>query len=122
MGPILGVPPVKRGRGSTVTSELTERKTVEKVRVRAVTSPSSEVTVGGGLPRSCDVCVCVFQEVEMVVKASVRTPDLGAQSHMVVGITQQETLERPVRTVSQECAVSPGGAGESAQWGQSWKK
>lgn len=42
-----------------MTSELTERKTVEKVRVRAVTSPSSEVTVGGGLPRSCDVCVCV---------------------------------------------------------------
>ncbi|XP_016889955.1 rac GTPase-activating protein 1 [Cynoglossus semilaevis] len=85
MGPILGVPPVKRGRGSTVTSELTERKTVEK-------------------------------EVEMVVKASVRTPDLGAQSHMVVGITQQETLERPVRTVSQECAVSLGGADETSVW------
>lgn len=51
------------------------------------------------------------QEVETIVKASVMTPDIGGHIHMVVGITQ-EGPENPVRTLTQECAVSVGGGGE----------
>uniref|UniRef100_UPI0037E7D5C4 rac GTPase-activating protein 1 n=1 Tax=Semicossyphus pulcher TaxID=241346 RepID=UPI0037E7D5C4 len=53
----------------------------------------------------------VEKEVETIVKASVTTPETGGQIHMVLGITQ-ETPEKPSRTVTQECAVSLGGAGE----------
>uniref|UniRef100_A0A8D3ANI4 Rac GTPase-activating protein 1-like n=1 Tax=Scophthalmus maximus TaxID=52904 RepID=A0A8D3ANI4_SCOMX len=84
MGPAVGVPVVKRGRTSNVSSELQERKTVEK-------------------------------EVETIVKASVMTPDIGGHIHMVVGITQ-EGPENPVRTLTQECAVSVGGGDQTSVW------
>ncbi|XP_034426311.1 rac GTPase-activating protein 1 isoform X4 [Hippoglossus hippoglossus] len=74
MGPGVGVTVVKRGRGNNVSSELLERKTLEKVSI------------------------CVTQEVETIVKASVTTPDTQGQIHMVVGITR----ESPER---QECSV-----------------
>lgn len=54
--------------------------------------------------------LCVTQEVETIVKASVMTPETGSQIRMVVGI-RQETPENPVRTFTQECAVSVGGGG-----------
>lgn len=44
------------------------------------------------------VLLCVMQEVETIVKASVMTPDTKAQIHMV-----QEPPETP------ECAISVGG-------------
>ncbi|XP_051272962.1 rac GTPase-activating protein 1 isoform X3 [Dicentrarchus labrax] len=53
----------------------------------------------------------VEKEVETIVKASVSTPETGAQIHMVVGITQ-ETPENPPRTVTQECSISVGGGGD----------
>ncbi|XP_039990236.1 rac GTPase-activating protein 1 isoform X3 [Xiphias gladius] len=83
MGPGVGIPVVKRGRGNNVSAELLERKTVEK-------------------------------EVETIVKASVMTPETGSQIRMVVGI-RQETPENPVRTFTQECAVSVGGGGGGDQ-------
>ncbi|XP_035988014.1 rac GTPase-activating protein 1 isoform X2 [Fundulus heteroclitus] len=52
----------------------------------------------------------VEKEVESTVKASVTTPHRG-QIHMVLGITQ-ESPEDPVRSVTQECAISVGGGGD----------
>lgn len=62
----------------------------------------------------CGFCLkplqlCVTQEVETIVKASVTTPDTGGQIHMVVGITQ-ETPENPPRCLAQE--AGPVAAGE----------
>lgn len=58
--------------------------------------------------RQTECSLCVTQEVETIVKASVLTADSGGQIHMVLGITQ-ETPEMRARTLSQECAVSVGG-------------
>lgn len=48
--------------------------------------------------------LCVMQEVETIVKASVMTPDTKGQLHMV-----QEPPETLAQTLSQECAISVGG-------------
>ncbi|XP_047232206.1 rac GTPase-activating protein 1 isoform X2 [Girardinichthys multiradiatus] len=53
----------------------------------------------------------VEKEVETIVKASVTTPDAGGQIHMVLGITQ-ESPDNPVRSFTQEFAVSVGGGGD----------
>ncbi|XP_038132346.1 rac GTPase-activating protein 1 [Cyprinodon tularosa] len=52
----------------------------------------------------------VEKEVETIVKASVTTPDAGQQIHMVLEFTQ-ETPDKAVRSITQECAVSVGGGG-----------
>ncbi|MEQ2287602.1 hypothetical protein AMECASPLE_014310 [Ameca splendens] len=49
----------------------------------------------------------VEKEVETIVKASLTTP---GQIHMVLGITQ-ESPDNPVRSFTQDCAVSVGGGG-----------
>ncbi|XP_047465195.1 rac GTPase-activating protein 1 [Mugil cephalus] len=85
LGPGIGLSVGKRGRGVNLSSELLDRKTIEK-------------------------------EVETVVKASVVTPETGSQIHMVVGITQ-ETPENPMRSVTQECALSvEGGGDQTSVW------
>ncbi|KAM4525140.1 rac GTPase-activating protein 1 [Odontesthes bonariensis] len=92
MLPALGAPVGKRSRSGNVSAELLERKTVEK-------------------------------EVETIVKASVTTPDTGSQIHMVLGITQESpdpsdprVRVTPGRTMTQECAVTVGGADQTSVW------
>ncbi|KAM9336991.1 rac GTPase-activating protein 1 [Symphorus nematophorus] len=85
MGPTVGAPLVKRGRGGgNISAELLERKTVEK-------------------------------EVETVVKATVTTPDPGAQIQVVLGFTQ-ESPENPAWILEPESAAAAGGGDQTSVW------
>ncbi|KAM4715871.1 rac GTPase-activating protein 1 [Anableps anableps] len=57
----------------------------------------------------------VEKEVETIVKASVTTPEEAGQIHMVLGISQ-ESADNPVRSVTQECAVSVRGGDQTSLW------